>query len=68
MTRCESNNDEEKQREFYKELCITENEKRRIEISTRGQADSQTWINARRGRITASVHHDVFTKVNSLAR
>ena len=68
ITRCESKTDEEKQREFYKELCITENEKRRIEISTCGQADSQTWINARRGRITASVHHDVFTKVNSLAR
>ena len=54
ITRCEGKTDEEKQREFYKELSISENEKRRIEISTRGQADSQTWINARRGRITAS--------------
>ena len=47
---------------------ITENEKRRIEISTRGQADSKAWVNARKGRITASVHHEVFTKVNSIAR
>ena len=68
ISRCDDKTDEEKQREFYKELNITENEKRRIEISTRGQADSKAWVNARKGRITASVHHEVFTKMNSIAR
>ena len=53
---------------FTKSSTSLKMKKKRIEISTRGQADSKVWVNAREGRITASVHHEVFTKVNSIAR
>ena len=39
-----------------------------IEKNTRHQALSDTWFEQREGRITASNHHDIYTKVNTILR
>ena len=39
-----------------------------IEGNTREQLSNDLWFKMREGRLTASKHHDIFTKVNSLAR
>ena len=39
-----------------------------MENATRGQANTNIWTEARKGTITASVHHDVYTKVNTIAK
>ena len=39
-----------------------------LEKVTRSQATSNTWVNQRKGRITASNFHDVYTKINSKLR
>ena len=39
-----------------------------MEKATRGQADTNIWTDARKGRITASVHHEVYTKVNKILK
>ena len=33
-----------------------------------GKSDNDLWITARQGRLTASNHHDIFTKMNSVTR
>lgn len=39
-----------------------------IEKKTRNQAASKTWYEQREGRLTASRHHEVYTKVNTVLR
>ena len=39
-----------------------------IERNTRDQSENDLWFNMRKGRLTASKHHDIYTKVNTLAK
>ena len=39
-----------------------------IEANTREQSSNDLWFKMREERLTASQHHDIFTKVNSVAR
>ena len=48
--------------------CFSDNYLQVIEKMTRTQSKSHHWNEHRKGRLTASKHHDVFTKVNTLAK
>ena len=39
-----------------------------IEYNTRDQSNSSLWFDMRKGRLTVSRHHDICTKVNTIAR
>ena len=39
-----------------------------IEYNTRDQSNSSLWFDMRKGRLTASRHHDIYTKVNTIAQ
>ena len=39
-----------------------------IESKTRQQAGSDTWREQRKGRLTASMHHEIITKMNTLVK
>ena len=39
-----------------------------IEFNTRDQSNSSLWFDMRKGCLTASKHHDIYTKVNTTAR
>ena len=39
-----------------------------IEYNTRDQSNSSLWFDMRKGPRTASRHHDIYTKVNTIAR
>ena len=47
---------------------ISDKERDLLEKSTRGQANNSAWKELRKGRITASVCHDVFTNVSNTAK
>ena len=49
-------------------MTVGRSEVTRIEELTRGQTKSSHWFDAPRGRLTASKHHDIYTKVNTLSR
>ena len=51
---------------FMESLTLTEETQTAIERNTRGQADNPLWFELRKGHITASKFHDVYTKVNSV--
>ena len=51
---------------FMESLTLTEETQTAIERNTRGQADNSLWFELRKGHITASKFHDVYTKVNSV--
>ena len=64
----ENLNDDEKIARFLRCLCFSDNDVQAIEKMTRTQSKSPRWKEHRKGRVTASKHHDVFTKVNNLAK
>ena len=37
-------------------------------IKTRGQSDNDLWRAVRKGYLTASKHHDIFTKLNRVIK
>ena len=39
-----------------------------LEIKTRGQSDNDLWSAVRKGYLTASKHHDIFTKLNRVIK
>lgn len=51
---------------FFDALSFNDNQLKEIEKATRSQSQSFQWKSQRRGRITSSRFHDVYTKVNSL--
>ena len=63
----ENLNDDEKIAKFLRCLCFSDNDVQAIEKMTRTQSKSPRWKEHRKGRLTAS-KHDVFTKVNTLAK
>ena len=64
----ENLNDDEKIAKFLRCLCFSDNDVQAIEKMTRTQSKSPRWKEHRKGRLTASKQHDVFTKVNTLAK
>ncbi|ESO91906.1 hypothetical protein LOTGIDRAFT_163266 [Lottia gigantea] len=48
-------------------LCFSAEDVASIEKMTRGQVDTVSWIEHRKGRLTASQHHEYYTKVNAIA-
>ena len=59
-------NDQDLTQSFLTNLCVNEEVVNQIEKSTRGQSDNPLWFELRKGRLTASKHHDIYTKVNTL--
>ena len=51
---------------FIESLTLTEETQAAIEKNTREQTDNSPWCELRKGRITDSKFHDVYTKVNSV--
>ena len=58
----------EKITKFLQKLVISDKERDLLEKSTHGQANNSAWKELRKGRITASVCHDVYTKVSNIAK
>ena len=61
-------NDDKKIAKFLRCLCFSDNDVQAMENMTRTQSKSPGWKEHRKGCLTASKHHDVFTKVNTLAK
>ena len=66
--RAKYSDDDEKVSTFLKSLSISTEKASRLEIKTRGQSENDLWKQARIGRLTASKHHDIYTKVNTIAK
>ena len=49
-------------------MYLTEDQICKVEEETKGQADNALWYQLRLGRLTASKHHDIYTKVNSITK
>ena len=50
---------------FIESLPIIFSQAIALEMKTRGQSSNHLWVLATKGRITASNHHEVFTKMNT---
>ena len=64
----ENLNDDEKIAKFLRCLSFSDNDVQAIEKMTRTQSKSPRWKEHRKGSLTASKNHDVFTRVNTLAK
>lgn len=53
---------------FLKQLDIPDQILTNIVRNTRDQSNCKLWFDMRKGRLTASNHHDIFTKMNSVDR
>ena len=53
---------------LIEKLSISNDTIKYIEYNTRNQLKNILWFNMRRERLTASKHHDVYTKINTLAK
>ena len=53
---------------FFESIEVTCDQVDKIEEASRGQSESEVWKNQRKGRITASICHTVFTKYKSVVR
>ena len=53
---------------FLESLPLSKKSSNILEIKTRGQSDNDLWSAVRKGRLTASNHHDIFTKMNRVIK
>ena len=53
---------------FLESLPVSSQGIKLIEKKTRGQAENHLWMNLRRGRLTGSSHHDIYTKIHSIIK
>ena len=53
---------------FSEKLSFNDASLQELEKATRGQTGQRTWVEQRKGRITSSNFHDVYTKVKTLMR
>ena len=60
--------DDAKVAKFLAKMCFSEKDVKTVEKMTRNQAKSKAWMEHREGRLTASKHHEYFTKVNRISR
>jgi hypothetical protein len=58
----------EKMTTLLKKLCFSEKECAAVERCTRNQSNSKEWIEHRKGRLTASKHHEYYTKINTIMK
>ena len=68
LEKVSDNTTDEKMSYFLQSLPTTPRNANEMERRTRGQSDNDLWITARQGRLTASNHHAIFTKMNSVTR
>ena len=68
LATCTSEEESELVNSFSQLLSFNDNSLKELEKATRDQSRSYTWIQQRRGRITASNFHEVYTKVKTLLR
>ena len=59
---------EEKRRIFTNAIAMSDYDQDCIEKRTRGQSGNPSWFDLRRGRLTASLHHEILTKTKSVLR
>ncbi|CAB3992126.1 hypothetical protein LOTGIDRAFT_163266 [Paramuricea clavata] len=64
----EFNDDDEKVSKFLESLPTNTDIASKLEVKTRGQSVNELWKEARIGWLTASNHHEIYTKVNSVAK
>ena len=64
----ENINDDEKISKFLSCYCFSDSDVQAIEKMTRPQSKSSYWKVHKKVRLTISKHHDVFTKVKTLAK
>ena len=64
----ENINDDEKITKFLSCYCFSDSDVKAIEKMTRPQSKSSYWKVNKKGCLTISKHHDVFTKVKTLAK
>ena len=55
-------------KQLMENICIKNNERKHLENATKGQADNSLWFELRAGRLTASNHHNIYTKMNSYTK
>ena len=60
--------DSEKITKLLKKLIFSDKEKSSVESTTRNQSESKCWIDHRKGRLTASKHHEYYTKINTVLK
>ena len=53
---------------LFEQMAMTQDECTKLEMKTRDQSSSELWVEARKGRLTASKHREIFTKVSSVTR
>ena len=53
---------------FTKSIAVTKEEIEKIKVITKQQSESDIWFDQRKGRITASKFHQVFTRMNTLSK
>jgi hypothetical protein len=53
---------------FSEQLSLNDSSIKELEKVTRGQSCQRTWVEQRKGRITASNYHDDYLKVKTLLR
>ena len=59
---------EDQMTNFLASLSTSSNKASDLERRTRGQSDNEKWFLARQGRLTASKHHEIQAKINSISR
>ena len=53
---------------FLKNMNISDKTIQQLEKATRGQSENELWRQIRLGRLTASNHHNIYTKMNSVLK
>ena len=62
------NTDDEKVSSFLAKLSFSEANANMVERLTRNQSKCKMWLEHRKGRLTASKHHEFYTKINTISR
>ena len=53
---------------FLKNMSICDKTIKQLKKATRGQSENELWHQIRLGRLTASNHHNIYTKMNSVLK
>ena len=53
---------------FLKNMSISDKTIQQLEKTTKGQSENELWCEIHHGRLTASNHHNIYTKMNSVLK